>query len=120
MAADHDLAKEIDDVLALTKPDAFPEGTPVYRMVARWNCEIGDAACAVAQVVHEGDLEEIAEPLSEAAVEFYERFVQPQDIPGIPNFIETPLEESFKAMIPGIVADAIQAAAAGFQPEPAE
>lgn len=113
-----DLEKEIRDVLALTDPGAFPEGTPVFRMIAVWNKEIADAIEAATDTLVEGDADQFRDPLVATLEKAFDELVVPQDIPGIPELIERQLEAFVRGYIPMAVDEVVERIKARFAPEP--
>lgn len=110
---EHDLSQEIQDVLNLTKPDAFEPDAPFYLVASRWLCELGDAVHAAAEHWRNDDLDAFIAPATDAALHVWDTVIAPYDIPRVPAFIERQIEAPIRATIPGLVAEAFERARNG-------
>lgn len=100
MAHDHDVAKEIRDVIALTEPDAFPPSASVLYRLTTWACEIADAVHAVAEKWETGDLKDLEPAAIEAALAIWDDVIVPLDVPRVPEVFERILEGQIRGAIP--------------------
>lgn len=106
MACDHDLAKEIRDVISLTADDAFEPGASVVYKLTTWLCELSDAVHAVACKWEDGDLSELEAPAVDAALAVWDGVIVPIDMPRVPEIFEKMLEGQIRSAIPAMVASA--------------
>lgn len=103
MAHDHDVAKEIRDVIALTQPDAFPPDASALLKFSTWGCELADAVHAVAEKWEDGDLSELQAPAIAAAETVWDELIVPLDVPNVPEIFEKMIEGQIRGMIPAAV-----------------
>lgn len=102
MADEHDLAKEIGDVLALTEPGALADFSPLI-VATKWAEEVSEAAHAAALAYESEDRSQLVAQATKAALEIWDTQVVPQDIPQVPEVIEVWVESSIRGLIPSLV-----------------